>query len=251
MKLSFTTMGTPGVPLEILAKEVKNYGFDGVDMRVHENGEIPQNLTSAQAEKIKELFKDTHFPGLLCYTKTLDDGEKEMELSVLKHLEIADMLGCESIRLFSGQITDEDGINRLCTVIENVLEKYSGNTKIYLQHHTFNGLTCSQAVEIFKRLDNERCGFIFSPDEGFKMDEDYMPYIPEIAKFTKQIYVADITDDKKYCLMGDGIIPFKEILKELENNGFDGYVTFKWEKCWCDYLPDYPIGFKSFMDYIK
>lgn len=251
MKTSFTTMGTQGLSVEEIVEVAKKYGFDGVDFRVHENGEIPLDVTKEQAKDIKEKLKGIALPGLFCYNKTLNDGEKEMEGSVLRCLEIGEMLGCESIRLFTGKLETNEDINSLCNVLENVLEKYKGKTKIYLQHHTMNSLNCSQAIEIFKRLDKEKCGFIFSPDEGYKMDEDYMPLIPEIAKFTKQIYVADITKDKKYCLIGEGIIPFNEIINTLKTNGFDGYVTLKWEKCWCDYLPDYPEGFKSFVDYIK
>lgn len=34
------------------------------------------------------------------------------------------------------------------------------------------------------------------------------------------------------CLIGEGVIPIKEIVKTLESDGYSGYMSLEWEKKW-------------------
>jgi sugar phosphate isomerase/epimerase len=38
--------------------------------------------------------------------------------------------------------------------------------------------------------------------------------------------------DWRYTLTGDGDIPLREIVKLLHDNGYDGWLTYEWEKRW-------------------
>lgn len=246
MEYGFTTMATPGLPVDSVIRLAREYGFDTVDLRVRDDGEIRENISYEEAESIKSKFNDIKLYTLFCYNETVKSGKDKMEASVQRYIEIAEMVNAENIRIFSGNIESGEELDMLCEVIESVLEKYKGKVNIFLQNHASNGLTCEQGIEVIKRVNDERLKFIFSPDECFKRGEEYLHLIPEITKITKQMFIADITESKKYCLIGDGIIPFKQIIGEMKACGFDGNLTLKWEKCWCEYLPSYQEGFRSF-----
>jgi sugar phosphate isomerase/epimerase len=36
----------------------------------------------------------------------------------------------------------------------------------------------------------------------------------------------------RYCLMGQGDVPFGEVLRLLTSGGYDGWIAFEWEKRW-------------------
>jgi len=248
MKTGFTTMGTPGLSLEEIVAITKEYGFDSVEIRVRDDGEIKPDITDEEAKKVKEILSAVPDYGLFCYNTTLHEGAEEMEKSLLDNLEIAEKTGAKRIRVFPGKYETEKEIDELIRVLKIVSSKYSGKVQINLQNHAGNGLSCEQGIKVINELNDDLYSFIFSPDECIKRDIEYMPYLSDIAKISRQMFIADISEDKKYTLIGEGCIPFKEVIEEMKRSGFDGYLTLKWEKCWCDYLPSYKEGFASFFN---
>ena len=93
MKISFTTMGTPGLNIDEVIDAAREYGFDGIDFRVHKDGEISEDITIEEANEIKDKLGNLELPGLLCYNTKIQQGIDEMTDSVMKSLEIAEMLG--------------------------------------------------------------------------------------------------------------------------------------------------------------
>jgi len=250
MDFGFATLATPGFSIEQIAGEAKKYGFNSVDIRVRNDGEIKPDITKSEAERIREILGEIKLSSLLCYNHTIADDDEKMVETVLSAAELCELLDAESIRIFTSQI-DETNYERLMVALHRIFKAYKGSKRILIQNHAGNGLTCPQAIEVAKELQSPNFGFILSPDEGFKRDEEFMHLIPELVKITDKIFVADMTAEKKYCLIGDGVIPFKDIISEMQKYGFDGNITLKWEKCWCDYLPEYDKGFESFINYFK
>lgn len=247
----FTTMGTPGISISETVDIVKKYGFDSLELRLREDGEIKPDIAGDELENTKNLLSKIEDYGLFCYNETHFAGQEKMESSMLECLELAEKTGAKRVRFFTGKIETEEEYEVAKAALKNVSLKYKGDVKIRLQNHSGNGLSCEQGIKLISELNDKRITFIFSPDECLKRGEEYLSVIPEIAKITDQIFIADMTDDNKYCLIGEGIIPFDEILKKMKENGFDGHITLKWEKCWCDYLPTYEEGFPSFINYLE
>ncbi len=246
-------MATPNLSIDEIINIAVRYNFDCVDLRVRDDAEIKKNITDKEAEVIKEKLNKAGVKllSLFCYNDYIKSGIENMEKSIAEHIEIAEKLNAEAVRIFAGSIETDEEFDNLCIVLSNILAKYKGKVNIFMQNHATLGLTCEQGIKLSERIKDKRLSFIFSPDECYKSGWEYMDKLSEIAKISKQMYIADITEDKKYCLIGDGIIKFDEILQVMKENGFDGYLTLKWEKCWCEYLPDYDEGFKSFFDYIE
>ncbi len=251
MKIGFTTMATPGMSVEDVVSEAVNYGFDGVDLRVRVDGEITENVTVRRANEIRKIFGKTEISSLMCYNYTLSEGADKMKDSILNLLNAARRLMVKNIRVFTGKIESDGYLEHTAMVINEIFKEYDDDINLLFQNHAGNGLSCRQALKLSEMIDDKRWGFIFSPDECFKAKEDYIPLIPELIKITRQVYIADMTRDGKYCLIGKGVIPLKTVVKELKANGYDGYLSLKWEKIWCDYLEDYKEAFDSFKKYLK
>lgn len=246
-------MATPGldIPAQVLVS--KEYGFHGIDFRVGEpgKGEIPEDISAQSAMQIKEMLGGLELPGLLCYNKNIHAGKEEMTASLLRCIQIAKLLDCPMIRVFSGKIESEEQLCLLAQVLSDVVKKDCSPVKLGLQVHKNNGITVSQGLAVCRLVQNSRVGLILSPDQSFLAQEEWESLIPDVAKYTFQVYVADLDENGDFCLIGEGMIDYAAILDKLFQNGFGGYVTLKWEKCWLPQLPDYPEAFRSFMTYMN
>ena len=253
-KISFTTMATPELGIAEQVLVAKQYGFTGVDFRMvqHGKGEIPKGLSSQQYADIGRSLIGIQTPGLLCYNQNIHAGQEQMVSSVLEYLEVAHQMNIPMIRVFTGKISTQAHLDALVEVLQQVLQINTYPIKLGLQNHINNGITLKQGKEICQRLQNHpRVGVIASPDQAVLAGEDYQTLLEEIAPQIVELYVADLDQNNEFVLIGDGVIDFPSILRRLYANGFDGYVTLKWEKCWYPELPDYPQAFGSFLDMLR
>lgn len=246
-------MATPGLDIPAQVLVAREYGFHGIDFRVGEpgKGEIPEDISAQKALEIKEILGDLEIPGLLCYNKNIHAGKEEMVSSLLRCMKSAKLLNCPMIRVFSGKIQTEEELQLLAQVLADVVEKDQSTVKMGLQVHKNNGITVAQGLAVCRLVQDSRVGLILSPDQSYLAQEAWETLIPDVAKRVFQIYVADLDEDGDFCLIGKGILDYATWLAQLSQNGFEGYVTLKWEKCWIPQLPDYPEAFQSFMTYMK
>lgn len=251
MKISFTTMATPGLTASEQFETAKRYGFNGVDLRIIERGmgEIPKDLSSERAEEFRRQTQGVEAPVLMCYNEKIQAGRDAMEASLLEYMKLAAMLGIPTIRIFTGLLKDQNDLDLLIAVLKTVLEKDKTGTAIAMQNHIHCSVTLKQALAVCRTISEKRIGVILSPDHAVLLGEPYEDMLPELAGYTSQLYVADLTEDHKPVLPGLGKIPYTKILDLLRKNGFDGYVTLKWEKCWHPELPPYEAAFDAFLSW--
>jgi fatty-acyl-CoA synthase len=64
-----------------------------------------------------------------------------------------------------------------------------------------------------------------------------------------------IADDWQLVLLGEGAIPVKEGLRQLQIHGYDGFVSVEWEKKWHPEIPDPEVAFPQHVailrDYLR
>ena len=253
MRTSFTTMATPALELSAQATAVRDYGFDGVDLRVGQlgAGEVPPELDVEAAKNLLQQMNGVPIFSLLCYNQMLHQGEKCFITSLQKSLCLAERLEVPLIRIFTGKIQSETELQQLISSLQSLFRAYSGSVKIGVQIHVNNGVRESQALTICRSISDARLGIILSPDQTVLCGEDEYALLPELAPYVFELYVADLNTDGAFVLPGQGVIDFARILNSLRAGGFDGYVTLKWEKCWIPELPPYPQAFRAFQALMK
>lgn len=248
MKISFTTMALPGLSLAEQTALRAEYGFDALDIRMREggSGEVPVDATAEMLEQIRGFIPDGTLSSIFCYNKQLGSGVTEMADSIAAHLKIAKALSAPAIRAYTGRLTDgdEDGV---CRALKLALEQEPEGV-ILLQNHINCGPTVHQAIRICRMMNSERVKIAFSPDHCFLIGEE-IP-VKEVIPHVGQLYIAG--DE----VLNAGTPPanmtpcYLEILEELKAADFDGFLTFKWERCWKPELVDHTVAFPQFLRWL-
>lgn len=244
MKLSFTTMATPGYSGIDAIRLAGKYGYQGVDLRISDHkGELTLKSTALEINQLKNAFsyEGIKSSGLLCYNKTgSDDGDSWAIMTdcILRYLDIARDLGAQSIRILGGNAKNagnrEDYISRTADAIAEVIRKDDSKVSILIQNHQ-DSCSVKDALDLIQKVGDHRFGLVFSPDHCIVTDEPLFELYSQVKSVTGQLYVSDmIKTEGKYesILPGRGCLPLKEVYEALGGNEFDGWITFKWEKLW-------------------
>jgi sugar phosphate isomerase/epimerase len=97
-----------------------------------------------------------------------------------------------------------------------------------------------------------------SPDHCVDMGEDVLSSVEMLAPVVKQLHLADRTHEgpgtetkMRACLPGTGFVPNREVIATLKRHGYDGYVSFKWEKPTYPDLPDAEVALPHFIAWAR
>ena len=86
--------------------------------------------------------------------------------------------------------------------------------------------------------------------------DDFLPFYRVIRPLLRHVHLKDYhraRDGKPFelCLAGQGDIPLEAIIKQLRSDGYDGYLSFEWEKKWVPSLPEPEEAFPAFVQYMR
>ncbi len=266
MKLAFTTLGNPDWSFDKTLAEAQRLGFQAIEVRGVEGkmpaNEIPQFFPENQNETKKKLaeynlvicgfgtsvsFHDSNrFDSMIAEGKTAIDVCAGMDIPF--------------IRVFGDKITApyvrDETIKRVIDGIKELCEYASDKSiKVLLEvHGDFN--TIENVMDVVNEVKS-------CPEFGILWDvahsdrsygDDFIDFYNVIKPFISHVHIKDHLRENgnfKLCLVGEGDIPLRKIVKTLLADGYTGHFTLEWEKKWHPQLPEpevaYP-GCRYFLD---
>ncbi|CAM5682356.1 Sugar phosphate isomerase/epimerase OS=Streptomyces violarus OX=67380 GN=FHS41_003764 PE=4 SV=1 [Streptomyces violarus] len=105
MKLAFSTLGVPGLPLPDVLRLATAHGYHGVDCAAHPEEPVHPGLGSAEQADVAAEFKGSgvEILGLAGYARVAAPGDDEPVLAEIRSLlDLARDLGAPYIRVFPG-----------------------------------------------------------------------------------------------------------------------------------------------------
>ncbi|ANE45091.1 hypothetical protein SY83_00505 [Paenibacillus swuensis] len=234
MKLSYTTLATPGYTAKESIFAAKKYGYAGVDLRVSDlqtNIDINEVRDTAQAQ-------DIAISSLLCYPPRILPSQSSWESfkqDLLRDLKLAAAVGAPSIRTFChipDNLTTEWYFAKTTELLIEILERDSSDVNIYIQNHRTHATT-RQILKLLDLVSHPRVGLLFSPDHCMKLEEDLLKHPEPLLPYVRQLYIADVypkEDAFPDVLPGLGKVPLEELVHQFKEARFQGWASFKWEK---------------------
>ena len=221
-----------------LADLASDTGYSGLCIR-------PSQVTvNSPEEQIREMRQVLDRSGMVASMVTLDPiiaentehaGKPQREIG--RHLDIAEMLGCDLIRVAIKNDDDIEWTSRACDE--------AGERGIRLQHQTHTDSlfeTVDQCLEAIKRVDRPNFGLTLEPGNLVLCGEDYGPdSIARLGPYIFNVYVQNLrlsetgsssvptlSGEARYdrLVVGEeGGIDFESFFAGLKAVDYDGFVT--------------------------
>lgn len=289
MKIAGHTMGTPEYSLEQAIDLFKDIGLDGIEIIV-QNGykcgfeeEINEHRINAIAQIVKEAGMQVS-----CLTpyytniNSLNAKERKKDIDgIEKVIHMAAICGAPFIRIYGGKFGEDDTENEF-EMEEKLIDSMKAlgaaaknhNVTLVLENH-FHTMTAiaSKTANIVKKISHPNVGILYDQANlALLRAEDFKVAIPLLAEYIKYVHVkdliykegnkefksdhvSDISKDDRITssrILGEGILPWKEIIKDLRGIKYSGWLSLEYERRWAPYdLPDAKTGMRESFNHLK
>jgi sugar phosphate isomerase/epimerase len=267
MKTSFSTLACPDWSLSEALAAAANYGYDGVELRVISREldlwKLPEFKSSA-LPVTRAVIEDRGLVvaaiGSSACFHSPDVHERQRNFdSALRMAEVAAGLGAPAIRVFGDRI--QPGCQRQETAawIADSLAKLADKLKpdgvqVWLETHG-DVATAEDVSEVLGLLNDADIGIIWDPANAFEQRGELPLILPSMAARLRHVHLKDLTRDAqrspRYMPTGEGEFPFNTMFAALAGMGFDGFVSFEWEKLWHPELAIPEIALPHFIEWWK
>jgi len=264
MKFSVSTLAFPGYGAEEAIRASASIGFDGVDIRVRQDGHVWIDSTKAERKRLLDLANSLSidFYGIYSYVGSgmvsPDSAVRMKEVDLLKaHLDMALDLGANHVRIFSG--TKERTSENMMRFIETCKTacKAAEDRGIYIGFETHGELAWDgdSCLYMINHIGSERVRIIFDPAHLFRFGLNPIIEGEKMREYILSIQFKDFFigegDRNRYVLLGQGEVPNEEFIDFIRRTKFDGFIVEEYEKWWHPELPDPVQGLRHDLNYLK
>lgn len=247
MKFGMFTSGYQRNDIEDVFRDARRFNYDYIELWGGRPHAYPYDLKRGQLEHLLKLRDQYEMP-IRVYTPEHnsypynymigDEHQRRESINYLKTaIEMGKALGAEYTVISAGHAgymaSSKEIWDRLCRSIFELVDCAQHNDHILLIEALtpFESNVCTTANDLFDIVD-----YIDSPHFGAMCDlvpayiqnECIMTYFKKLGNKLKHFHIIDSDGKSDIHLMpGDGNIPLKELMKEIEESGYDGGATIE------------------------
>lgn len=240
----------PDYTVEKLAAKSKELGYDGIEWAVGYKNALwdkskEWHLSSANIEKEAHKLVDicNKYDLEICSLGTVVDYK---EIEQFKRLsEAAVILNCKRLRVIMPRYDISSNYYELYKeVVKNLksIQKICKDYKVKALLEIHMGTitpSASSAICIVEKFDPDYIGVIYDPGnmvhegyERWKMGMEILgKYLAHVHVKNYGWFFKEVNGEKKWVCeptsLKDGIADYKEIMKDLKNIGYDGWISFE------------------------
>jgi sugar phosphate isomerase/epimerase len=241
------TLGCPDWPLETIAHHAHVFGYDGIELRTHPDGNhFSPGASVEEAERVGTLFRNAGVPvtSIMGYTRFAftNPGEIAENQAVMRQLiALARTLQAPFIRSFAGQLPPGADRSPMIRTVADALrplaeEALADGIRIGLETHDD---WCSGELirAVMDRANSRGLGVVYDILNAWESGiEPWDVAYPKLKPFILYCHLKDgyrLADGKlRYVLLGAGDLPLRAILARFKADGYEGAFSFEWEKKW-------------------
>ena len=240
MKLAFSTLGVPGLPLPDVLRLASTHGYHGVELRTHPEEPVHLGLGLAERADVAAEFKASgvEILGLAGYARVAAPGDDEPVLAELRALlDLARDLGAPFVRVFPGGGTDQSpeeadatAARRLGTAAEYAADS---GVRILLETHDSHR-TGAAAIRVLGLVGHRQVGALWDVMHTWLGGEQPSESYAALSPYLGYVQVKDIAspDDTTPLALGAGVLPLAECVEVLSRHSWDGWLCWEYEKRW-------------------
>lgn len=260
MKLAFTTLACPNWTLDQAFHRAAEYGYDGIEIESMDGHRLATpRLLKENLRRIRSLSDASgcRVLSILSHVQLALEGVAERTRAFSEarvYLELMGDLGADYLRVMGNWRLENPPEEWLVETVRDGLAELAEvaakhDVKIALETHD-----CFRNARVLRRIletvGSPRVSALWDTQHSFRSGQsvaevwsnlsDWLAYVhvkdarqnveaPPPAGYKPQVLAHDI-ENWEPAPMGEGEIPIKESLGALVKGGFDGFVSYEWEK---------------------
>ncbi|WP_432149081.1 sugar phosphate isomerase/epimerase family protein [Streptomyces sp. bgisy029] len=244
MKLAFSTLGVPGMPVAEVVRLATEHGYEGVELRAHPDEPVHLGLSSVERADVVEEFKaaGVEILAVAGYVQVAsDEDDEEISTELAELVKLARDLGARYVRVFPGggdqdeADADATAARRLGTAAPAAADM---GVSILLETHDTHSAGADVA-RIVGTVGHPRIGAIWDVLHTWRSGEDPAATHAVLAPHLGYVQVKDVTSatDLTPLPLGTGVLPLAACLEPLTP---DTWVCWEYEKRWYPGAADLP-----------
>ncbi|MFI9624820.1 sugar phosphate isomerase/epimerase family protein [Streptomyces sp. NPDC052042] len=239
MKLAFSTLGVPGMPMADVVRLATEHGYQGVELRAHPEEPVHPGLSAFERGAVAKEFEQEGVEILTVagYARVAAEGDDGPVLAEIAGLvELAHDLGAHNVRVFPGggdqdpAAADETAARRLAAAAPHADEL---GVRVLLETHDSHRAGTDTA-RVVGAVGHPRIGALWDVMHTWLAGEDPAAGQAALAPHLGYVQVKDIAsaDDLTPLPLGAGVLPLRACLDALGGDAWDGWVCWEYEKRW-------------------
>jgi sugar phosphate isomerase/epimerase len=265
MKLAFSTLGCPGWTLEQIASYAGAAGYEGVELRTHDDGNhFSPKASVEEAEKLGAAFraKGTSIFSLMAYTTFVTPKVEELAANrdkLLHVLDLAKAAGAGFIRTFVGRLdkstSRDEALSRASEYLAPCCEK-ARRVGVSLGIETHDDWCDPENIRALQKRVGAGLGAVWdiansTHGTGKPVDAQYEGLRGTVLYCHIKDTVKGPDGKPKYVPVGTGEIEIRRAVELLLGDGQDLYLSFEHEKKWHKELPEPEQAFPHYIRYMR
>jgi sugar phosphate isomerase/epimerase len=267
MKFIGHTMGTPGRTVTESVAVFAALGLDGVELICQEGSAFNSTVPESEARRLAEFAADAGAPvtTITPYAwdiNSADPAVAEAQIGELQRaIDLAEIMGATYVRAYGGrEFTDdpEAAVRRTAQAL-TAAGAYAARRGIVIlvENHPGTMVRTGRATrQLVDAVGLDTVRALYDPANVlYDTDEDWETTLDVQTPVIGYVHVKDYDDrsgKRHACNVGDGVVPWKRILQRLVEAGYDGCLSFEYEKKWYpDDLEDAEVGMKASVEFVK
>lgn len=282
------TMGTPEYTVLEAIELMDKIGADGIEIVVQDGyrSGIPCACPAEVLQEVKACA-DAHGIRVICLTpynsffNSLDEEQRQSELAAIRTVaDACEYLGAKYIRIYGGNLQAEDTDNlpqRWDALVRSLRElgdyvQKKDVTLVVENHFNTMAVSAKNSADLMRDVNHPAVRILYDQANlTFTENEDYLTAIPTQQECVAYMHVKDLVfiegrsftssnvarpDENernvKTRIVGEGVVPWPEILRMVKECGYDGWLSLEYERRWHpDDIPDASIGMKQSLEYLR
>lgn len=266
MKIAFTTLACPNWSWDKILQESVNLGYDGIEIRGIE-GEmniarckpfLPENL-----DRTKKELKDRGIEICCLDTSCVFHSPEQFDQAVqegIAAIDTAQQLEVPYIRVFGDAVPNnsnkEETIERVARGLK-ILVQHAEKTNVHVLLETHGDFAdISNILSVLHQVEHTRLGVLWDINNPYKYEtgESMADTHTKLKPYIKHTHIKDTLgrgEEMQIKLVGEGDVPVNECISLLREHGYNGWLSFEWEKKWHPSIEEPEIALKQFMDFIN
>ncbi|MEV0177162.1 sugar phosphate isomerase/epimerase family protein [Streptomyces sp. NPDC050803] len=258
MKLAFSTLGVPGLPLPDVLRLASAHGYHGVELRAHPEEPVHPGLGPAERAEAAAEFKAAGIEvlGVAGYARVAAPGPDEPVIAEIHGLlDLARDLGAGFVRVFPGadvaqsaEEADATAARRLGTAAEYAADL---GVRILLETHDSHR-TGAAAIRVLGPVGHRSVGSLWDVMHTWLGGEQPSESYAALAPYLGYVQVKDIAsaEDTTPLPLGAGVLPLSECVEVLSRHGWDGWLCWEYEKRWYEAAAPLPELLRAGHDHL-